>query len=165
MLFSSSAATKRVVDVVFDSLIVVLALVGVLSALAGSQWAPLWVLVSVLGMAGQLVQTALDRADEWDPLGRSLVPRVTAVSAAAVCLEGSTPGLVQAVGAALGAAVLIGSIVIEPFVGRAARFKVPVATRLPNLPTRRPRRDLGAISVAAGAAAPTRGGRVGARRG
>jgi CDP-glycerol glycerophosphotransferase (TagB/SpsB family) len=157
MLFSSSAATKRVVDVVLDCLIVVFALVGVLSALGGSRWAPLWVLVSVLGMAGQLVQTALERTDEWDPLGRSLVLRATAVSAAAVCLAGSALGRAQAVGAALGAAVLIGSIVIEPFVGRAARFKVPVATRLPNLPTRRPRRDLGAISVAASAAATTMG--------
>ena len=72
MRFSSSAATKRVVDVVLDSLIVVFAFVGVLSALAGSQWAPLWVLVSVLGTAGQLVQTALERTDEWGPLGRSL---------------------------------------------------------------------------------------------
>ena len=153
MRFSSSTATRRVVDVVVDCLIVLSAFAGVLLALVGSPWAPLFVLLSVLGTAGQFAQTGLQRTEEWSPLGRSLVLRGTATSAAAVCLAASTASLQQAVGAALGAAILVGTLVIEPFVARAARFKVPVATRLPNLPTRRPLRDLGAVSVAASAVA------------
>jgi hypothetical protein len=73
MRFSSTSAAKRVIDVVLDCLIVLLAFVGVVLALVGSRWAPLWVLISVVGMAGQLVQTALERTEEWSPLGRSLV--------------------------------------------------------------------------------------------
>ncbi len=157
MRFSRSAAAKRVVDVVLDCLIVLFAFVGVVLALTGSRWAPLWVLVSVLGMAGQLVQTALERTEEWSPLGRSLVLRGTAVVATAVCLASSEPGRQQAMGAALGAAILVGSIAFEPVVARATRFKVPIATRLPNLPTRRPLPDLGPVSVAAGAVATIMG--------
>jgi CDP-glycerol glycerophosphotransferase (TagB/SpsB family) len=153
MSFSSSAATRRVVQVVLDCLIVSLAFLGVLLALAGSRWAPLLVLISILGVAGQLVQTALERAEEWSPLARSLVLRATAAAATAICLAAAAPGRAHALGAALGAAILVGSIVVEPFVARAARFKVPLASRLPNLPTRRPLRDLGSISVAASAVA------------
>ena len=157
MRFSSSSAAKRVVDVVLDCLFVLLALVGVIFALAGSPWAPLWVLGSVLGMAGQLVQAALERTEEWSPLGRSLVLRGTAVAATAVCLATSVPDVPQAVGAALGAAILVGSIVVEPFVARATRFKVPIAVRLPNLPVRRSLRDLGPLALAASAVATTAG--------
>ena len=157
MRFSRSAAAKRVVDVVLDCLIVLFAFVGVVLALTGSRWAPLWVFVSVLGMAGQLVQTALERTEEWSPLGRSLVLRGTAAVATAVCLASSEPGRQQAMGAALGAAILVGSIAFEPVVARATRFKVPIATRLPNLPTRRPLPDLGPVSVAAGAVATIMG--------
>ena len=157
MRFSRSAAAKRVVDVVLDCLIVLFAFVGVALALTGSRWAPLWVFVSVLGMAGQLVQTALERTEEWSPLGRSLVLRGTAVVATAVCLASSEPGRQQAMGAALGAAILVGSIAFEPVVARATRFKVPIATRLPNLPTRRPLPDLGPVSVAASAVATIMG--------
>jgi CDP-glycerol glycerophosphotransferase (TagB/SpsB family) len=151
--FSSSTAAKRVVDIGLDCLIVLLAFAGVALALGGSRWAPLWVLVSVLGMAGQLLQTALERTEEWSPLGRSLVLRGAAVAATAVCFAASAPGRQQAVGAACGAAILVGSIAVEPLVARATRFKVPIAVRLPNLPTRRPLRDLGPIAVAASAAA------------
>jgi len=147
MRFSSTSAAKRVVDVVLDCLIISLAFIGVVLALAGSRWAPLWVLISVVGMAGQLVQTALERTEEWSPLGRSLVLRGTVVAATAVCLTTSVPGRQQAWAAALAAAILVGSIVIEPLVARATRFTVPVATQLPNLPTRRPLRDLGPLSV------------------
>jgi hypothetical protein len=135
MRFSSSTAAKRVVDVFLDCLIVLLAFIGIVLALTGSPWAPLWVLLSVLGTAAQFVQTALERAEEWSPFGRSLVLRGTAAAATAVCLGALAPGRPQALGAALGAAILVGSIVVEPIVGRAARFKVPIATRLPNLPT------------------------------
>ena len=37
------------------------------------------------------------------------------------------PDLRQAVGATLGAAILVGSIVVEPFVAKATRFRVPIA--------------------------------------
>ena len=67
--------------------------------------------------------------------------------ATAVCLTMSRDGVGQALGAALAASVLVGSIVVEPFVARAARFKVPLAVRLPGLPTRRERRDLGWLAV------------------
>lgn len=157
MRFSSPSAAKRVVDVVLDCLIISLAFIGVVLALAGSRWAPLWVLISVIGMAGQLVQTALERTEEWSPLGRSLVLRGTAMAATAVCLTTSVPGQQQAWAAALAAAILIGTIVIEPIVARATRFKVPVATQLPNLPTRRPLRDLGPLSVAASTVATLAG--------
>src|SRR4029450_10873489 len=53
----------------------------------------------------------------------------------------------------LSAAILVGSIVIEPFVARATRFTVPIAVRLPDVPTRPQLRDLGSASVAASAAA------------
>jgi CDP-glycerol glycerophosphotransferase (TagB/SpsB family) len=153
MRFSSPSPAKRVVDVVLDCLIVSLAFIGVVLALAGSRWAPLWVLISVVGMAGQLVQTALERTEDWSPLGRALVLRATAVAATAVGLATSVPGRPQALGAALGAAILIGSIVIEPFVARSTKFSVPVVTQLPNLPTRRALPDLGPLAVAASAAA------------
>jgi hypothetical protein len=157
MRFSSSSAAKRVVDVVLDCLIVLLAFVGVIFALAGSPWAPLWVLGSVLGMAGQLVQAALERTEEWSPLGRSLVLRGTAIVATAISLATSVPDVRHALGAALGAAILIGSIVVEPFVARATRYRVPIAARLPNLPVRRSLRDLGPLAVAASAVATTAG--------
>ena len=156
MRFSSTSA-KRVVDVVLDCLIVLLAFVGIIFALAGSPWAPLWVLGSVLGTAGQLVQAALERTEEWSPQGRSLVLRGTAVAATAVCLTTSVLDVRQALGAALGAAILVGSIVVEPFVARATRFRVPIAVRLPNLPVRRSLRDLGALAVAASMVATTAG--------
>ena len=157
MRFSSSTAASRVVDVILDCLIVLLAFIGVVLALGGSAWAPLWVLLSVLGAAGQFVQTALERAEEWSPLGRSLVLRGTAAAATAVCLAAAVPSRSQALGAALGAAILVGSIAVEPIVARATRFKVPIATRLPNLPTRRPMRDLGSVAVAASAVGTTAG--------
>jgi CDP-glycerol glycerophosphotransferase (TagB/SpsB family) len=157
MRSSSTTAGRRVADVVLDCLIVLLAFVGVVMALSGSRWAPLWVLVSVLGMAGQLVQTARDRTEDWTPFGRSLVLRTCAVAATAVCLVTSVPGLQQALGAALAAAILVGSIVVEPFVARATRFRVPIAVRLPNLPSRRPLRDLGPLAVAASAVATVAG--------
>ena len=100
MRFSSSTAAKRVVDVFLDCLIVLLAFIGIVLALTGSAWAPLWVLLSVLGTAAQFVQTALERAEEWSPLGRSLVLRGTAAAATAVCLAASAPGRPQALGAA-----------------------------------------------------------------
>jgi hypothetical protein len=75
MRFSSSTAASRVVDVILDCLIVLVAVIGVVLALGGSAWAPLWVLLSVLGTAGQFVQTGLAREEEWSPLGRSLVLR------------------------------------------------------------------------------------------
>ena len=151
MRFSSSSAAKRVVDVVLDCLIVLLAFVGALFALAGSPWAPLWVLGSVLAIAGQLVQAALERAEEWSPLGRSLVLRGTAVAATALCLASSAPGRQQAPGGAVAAAILVGSLAVEPIVARATRFRVPIAVRLANLPTRRSLRDLGPLAVAASA--------------
>jgi CDP-glycerol glycerophosphotransferase (TagB/SpsB family) len=153
MRFSSPLAAKRVVDVVLDCLIVLLAFVGVALALVGSPWAPMWVLISVVGMAGQLVLIALERTEDWSPLGRSLVLRGAGAAATAVCLATTVPGRPQALGAALGAAILIGSVVVEPFVARTTRFKVPVASQLPNLPTRRPLPDLGPLSVAASAVA------------
>jgi CDP-glycerol glycerophosphotransferase (TagB/SpsB family) len=153
----SSAAGRRAADVVFDWLIVLLAFVGVVLALAGSQWAPLWVLVSVLGMAAQLVQTAHDRTEDWTPFGKSLVLRACAAVATAVCLASSAPSLPQDVGAGLGAAILVGSIAVEPFVARATRFRVPIAVRLPNLPSRRPLRDLGPLAIAASALATLAG--------
>jgi CDP-glycerol glycerophosphotransferase (TagB/SpsB family) len=157
MRSSSSAAGKRVADVVLDCLTVLLAFAGVILALAGSRWAPLWVLFSVLAMAGHLVQTARERTEDWSPFGRSLALRACAAAATAVCLVTSVPGLQQALGAALGAAILVGSIAAEPFVARATRFRVPIAVRLPNLPTRRPLRDLGPLSVAASALATVAG--------
>jgi CDP-glycerol glycerophosphotransferase (TagB/SpsB family) len=156
MRFSSTSA-KRVVDVVFDCLIVLLAFVGIISTLAGSPWAPLWLLGSVLGTAGQLVQAALERTEEWSPLGRSLVLRGTAVAGTAVCLTTSVPDVPQALGAALAAAILVGSIAVEPFVARATRFRVPIAVRLPNLPAHRSLRDLGPLAVAASMVATTAG--------
>ena len=165
MRSSSSAAGKRVADVVLDCLIMLLAFAGVVLALAGSRWAALWVLFSVLGMAGHLLQTARDRLEDWSPFGRSLPLRASAAAATAVCLVTSVPGLQQALGAALGAAILVGSMVVEPFVARATRFRVPIAVRLPNLPSRRPLRDLGPLAVAASAVATVAGlllGTVGA---
>ena len=64
MRFSSSTAASRVVDIILDCLIVLLAFIGVVLALGGSAWAPLWVLLSVLGAAGQNDQNALERAEE-----------------------------------------------------------------------------------------------------
>ena len=157
MRSSSSAAGKRVADVVIDCLIMLLAFAGVVLALAGSRWAALWVLFSVLGMAGHLLQTARDRPEDWSPFGRSLPLRACAAAATAVCLVTSVPGLQQALGAAIGAAILVGSIVVEPFVARATRFRVPIAVRLPNLPSRRTLRDLGPLVVAASAVATVAG--------
>jgi CDP-glycerol glycerophosphotransferase (TagB/SpsB family) len=150
---SISPAARRVVDVLLDCLIVLLAMIGVLFALAGSRWAPLWVLASVLGLAAQLIHTSLGRTGSWSPLGQALVLRSSAAVATAVCLTSASPGARHALGAALGAAILVGSIVVEPFVARATRFRVPIAVRLPDVPTRPQLRDLGSASVAASAAA------------
>ena len=158
MRSSSSVAAERLVDLLLDCIIVLFAFVGVVLALADSRWAPLWVLVSILGIAaGRLVQTALGRAEESSALGGSLVLRGTAVAATAACLATSTPGRQQALGAALAAAILVGSIAVEPIADRATRFKVPITTRLPNLPTRRPLPDLGLVAVAASAVATISG--------
>jgi hypothetical protein len=79
------------------------------------------------------------------------------VAATAVCLTTSGPDVPQALVAALGAAILVGSIAVEPFVARATRFRVPIAVRLQNLPARRSLRDLGPLAVAASMVATTAG--------
>ena len=96
---SFSSAARRVVDVVLDCLLVLLAFVGLVLAFAGSPWAPLWVLAAVLGTAGQFIQSARERTEDyWSPLGRSLALRGTTATATAVCLATSVPGLQQALG-------------------------------------------------------------------
>ena len=148
MRFSTDAdALRRAFDVIADALIVVAALVGATLALGQSFAGVGWVLVSLAGLTGQLVWTWSQQQGPWSPMGRAVVLRSAAAVSTAVCLTIAGGSLAHALGAALAASVLVGSIVMEPFVGRAARFKVPLAVRLPGLPTPRERRDLGWLTV------------------
>ncbi len=155
-LESTTRTRRRVVEVLVDATIVVVALVGVMGLLEESRWGLVWSALGLVGTAAQLAQTRLDRGPRWSPLGRAQVMRALVLSAAAVALVSLGPGAAsQAVGAGLGASVLVGSLVAEPFVARAVRFRVPVASGLPGLPPPPAPRDLGAPAVVAscGAAA------------
>ena len=116
--------------------------------MSGSALGALLVTVSLVGVAGQLVQTRVEREGRWSPLDRSLALRTGAAVGAALCLAGPEPSVSRALGAALGAAVLVAMIAVEPFVARAARFAVPIAARLPGVRTRRSLPDLGVPAVA-----------------
>ena len=148
MRFSPSGSTwRRIVDVAADALIVLLALVGVVLALGGSPGGIAWVLASFLALAAQLVQTRLERDPGWSPLGRAVVLRSFAVAATGVCLAPPGTESDSSLVATLGAAILVGAIVVEPFVARSVRYTVPVAVRLPGVPVPRTRRDLGPLTV------------------
>jgi CDP-glycerol glycerophosphotransferase (TagB/SpsB family) len=147
---SSSAPLRRVVDLTLDAVIVAVALLGVLVLLDGSRWGLLWLALGLLGTVAQLVQTRLARGPGWSPLGRAQVMRALVLSGTAVALgTTSTSTRSQVLGAGLGAAVLVGSLVAEPFVARAVRFQVPVAAGLPGLPPPPAPRDLGPQAVLA----------------
>ena len=149
---STSGNLRRVLDVVIDAVLVVLALVGVLSVLTGSAWGLVWLALGLAGLAAQLGQSRLQQGPGWSPLGRAQVLRAAVLSGTAVALAtragaGSSTG--QVLGAVLAGAVLVGSLVGEPFVARAVRFKIPVAVRLPGLPAVPTYRDLGPQAVVA----------------
>jgi len=157
---SSSATLRRVVDIGVDAVLVVVSLTGVLVVLTGSGWGLVWLALGLVGLAAQLLQTRRESSRGWSPLGRAQVLRAAAVAGTAVALvhlgarAGDTRS--QALGAVLAAAVLIGSLVSEPFVARAVRFRPPVAT-LPGLPQPPRFRDLGPHSVVASVAATAAG--------
>src|SRR3954454_8325125 len=109
-------ALRRAFDVIADALIAVSALVGAALALGHSSAGIWWVLISLAGLTGQLTWTWSQRHGPWSPLGRAVVLRSVAAVATAVCLTISRDGVGQALGAALAASVLVGSIVLEPFV-------------------------------------------------
>src|SRR4249919_3497300 len=122
MRFSTDAdALRRAFDVIADALIVVAALVGATLALGQSFAGVAWVLVSLAGLTGQLVWTWSQQQGPWSPMGRAVVLRSAAAVSTAVCLTSAGGSLAHALGAALAASVLVGSIVMEPFVSRAAR--------------------------------------------
>ena len=128
MRFSTDAAAlRRAVDVIADALIVVAALVGAVLALGHSLAGVGWVLVSLAGLTGQLIWTWSQQQGPWSPMGRAVVLRSAAAVSTAVCLMITREGVAHALGAALAASVLVGSIVMEPFVAgrRGSRCRWP----------------------------------------
>src|SRR6478672_314676 len=143
MRFSGNRQSlRRIIDVAGDILIALFGLIGLVLALRGSSWGPLWLLISLIGTAAQLAWSFRETSSGWSPLGRALVGRASSIVGTTVCVAaaGSTTG--GALVATLAAAVLIGSLVLEPFVARAVRLGVPVAARLPGVPVRRSLPDL-----------------------
>ena len=100
-------------------------------------------LISLAGLTGQLIWTWGGQRGTWSPLGRAVALRSVAAVATAVCMTIIWPRSRMPSAPPLAASVLVGSIVMEPFVARAVRFKVPLAVRLPGLPNPREQRDLG----------------------
>ena len=147
---SSPSMSRRAVGLLLDIAIVLLALFGVHQALAGSPLAGLWVglglgLLGLVLLQGEQVEPAVP-----GPLGTAAVPRGSLAVATAVCVASAGEWATgHALLAAFGGAVLVGFIVVEPFVARAARFVVPTAVRLPGVPSRRSRPDLGPLAVVA----------------
>lgn len=145
---------QRYVDVVVDTLIVAGAVLGAASALAfdgpadgralaGRTSAPLLqgvalLAITLLALVARMVLGL--RLLRRPVLGSALVSRTIVVCGTAVLLSRQASGPLSVVAAALGAAMLVGEIVAEPYLRRAARFVPPLAANLPGIaPAPRPR--------------------------
>ncbi|MCW2812137.1 MAG: CDP-Glycerol:Poly(Glycerophosphate) glycerophosphotransferase, partial [Friedmanniella sp.] len=143
VLTPSSGTPRRIVDVGQDVAVVALSMAGAISALDGSRWSLLWVAASLAGVGFQLTRVWQAGRNRWTPLGRAMVLRGSAATATGVALGSLSPGAVNATLATLATAVLVGCLAGEPFVARAERFRVPVASGLPGVPPVREQSDLG----------------------
>ena len=131
-----SSTLRRLTGVALDALLVLLAVGGVLVLLAGSRWGLVALALGLVGLTAQLTAGWRRPAARRSGLGRAPVTRVLVVAGVAVAFvpdPGSTQGA-SAWGAGLAAALLVAGIVAEPFVARAAAFRVPVAAHLPGVP-------------------------------
>jgi len=162
---SSPSVPGRVVDLVTDALLALLAVCGAVLLLAGSDVGLLALAVAQLGLAGQLLWQRRRRGPGWSPLSSAQVLRALVAAGTAVAVVAGTtrpgaagplpgdplPAASSAAGlvAGVAAAALIGALVAEPYVARAVRFQVPVAVRLPGLPAAPPVPDRGPQAVAA----------------
>jgi hypothetical protein len=123
------------VGVVADSTAVMLTLVGVLMLLAGSRWGLAALAAGLLGAGAQLTLGWRHRAARRSGLGRSLVLRATVTAGTAVAfVAGPDIGAAATLAAGGAAGLLVAALVAEPFVARAAAFRVPVAAHLPGVP-------------------------------
>ncbi len=157
-----TGTSRRVVDLAQDVAIVALAMAGAVTALGGSRWGLLWAGASLAGVGLQLARVWRVGRSRWTPLGRALVLRAAAASSTGVALGALGSSVTEAVLAALATAILVGCLAGEPFVARAERFRVPVASGLPGVPVVREQADLGPTAVVASLVATGLGLLVGA---
>lgn len=148
---SASGIATRMVDVVVDALLALLILLSVAAVLIDSPWGLLGLALALLGLSAQLVRERVAEEAGWSPLGSSPALRALVVAGTAVALArgGDDVSAGRELAAGLGAAVLVASLVCEPFLARAAWFQVPVAVGLPGLPAVPRYRDLGPYAVVA----------------
>ncbi|HEX8507967.1 MAG TPA: CDP-glycerol glycerophosphotransferase family protein, partial [Propionibacteriaceae bacterium] len=127
---------QRYVNLVLDTLVVVVAVLGGVAALSGAEGsrglAVGALAAAALGLAARLLLRA--RVQRRGVLGAALTARTLVVCGCAVLL-GHAADLTQVLGAALGAALLVGGVAGEPYLRRAARFNPPVVANLPGVPS------------------------------
>jgi CDP-glycerol glycerophosphotransferase (TagB/SpsB family) len=142
---------QRYSEVAGDAFIVVLSVLGALASVDGSGWSLPLLALAVLGLAGWL--GVGHRLWQRSMLGSALAPRTLVIVGCGTALShGMAPTggpfqPSQVIGAVLGAALLVGGVVGEPYLRRAARFQPPVVANLPGITPIRPGTDL---SVAVG---------------
>jgi hypothetical protein len=123
-----------VAAVAVDAAAMTLALVGVLVLLEGSRWGQAALGLALVGVAVKLTAGWHRPASRRSGLGRSPVLRAAVVAGTAVAFVAGSASETSAVLAGGTAAVLlVAALVAEPFVARAAAFRVPVAAHLPGV--------------------------------
>ncbi len=145
----SVALSPRVIALTADAGVVTLAVISAAAASVSPLWGALLTLAAITAAAVRLLQLRRAAAPGWQPLGRAVVARAAAACAAAIALAESGRTSSSGLVAGIAAAILIGSIAIEPYVARATRFTVPLAARLPGISDRRSLPPIATPAVAA----------------
>ena len=132
---ASSSAVRRLGGVAADAVLALLALGGILLLLRGRPLGLALLAVALVGAVAQLTAGWRRPAARPTGLGRAQVLRALVVGGAAVAFvpdPGAAPaGTAWPAGVA--AVLLVVALVAEPFVARAAGFRVPVAAHLPGV--------------------------------
>jgi len=132
---------RRAAELAGDSLIVGTTVLGLVTARAGERAGSL-----ILGLAlgGLVVRLLLDRPPGGRstlPLGTRVTLRALVITATGVVLSASRPSPGQALVAAVATALLVGLLVSERLLSRAARFRPRVVAHLPGVPPSPSHRD------------------------
>ncbi len=153
---ADNPAGRRLADLLVDAAATTAAVAGLLLDLSGREVGLLLVLVAVVVVSARLVVLTVEPGSGRSPLGRLVVVRATPMAAVAAVLGDRGPGTAAEL-AGLAAAVLLGCLLAEPLVARAARFRVPVTARLPGVPAAPTSPELGPLAVGLSQAATAAG--------
>ncbi|WP_375432129.1 CDP-glycerol glycerophosphotransferase family protein [uncultured Friedmanniella sp.] len=155
----TTSTAQRVVETAVDTVVAILALTGTWLVLTGRGSGLALLAAAAAGVALHLRERR-PTASRWQPLGVAPVLRGLTIAGAAVALvvrqdSAGSGGIVVGI---LAAAIVGGSLVAEEYIGRSARFRVPVVSGLPGTESPPPpNRDLGPLAVLASVAATLAG--------